>query len=91
MVRREREDVPVLPFGFDQRSGLMMGNGGIEQGHRGIRRVGGDAERRLCPGRSETSPLLAIHGFIDGSVNAGHPASEPAKVGQIRLSRGVSR
>ena len=88
MVRREVKDVPVLPFGFDQRSGLMMGDGGIEQGRGRIRRVGGDAERRLGAGRSKTSPLLAAHGFIDGSVNAGHPASEPAKVGQFGFLTG---
>jgi hypothetical protein len=64
------ENVPVLPLGLDQCSGLVMGNGGIEQGRGRIRRVGGDAERRLGAGRSKTSPLFAAHGFIDGSVNA---------------------
>ena len=66
VVRREVEDVPVLPLGFDQRSGLMMGNGGIEQGRGRIRRVGGDAECRLGAGRSKTSPLLAAHDVADG-------------------------
>ena len=88
MVRRQRKNVPVLPLGFDQRSGLMMSDGGIEQGRGRIRRARGDAERRLGAGRSKTSPLLAAHGFSDGSVNAGHPASEPAKVGQIGSNRG---
>jgi hypothetical protein len=60
--------VPVLPFGLDQRSGLMMGDGGIEQSRGRIRRVGGDAECRRCAGWSKTSPLLAAHGFIDGSL-----------------------
>ena len=83
MVRREVKNVPVLPLGLDQRSGLMMGNSGIEQGRGRIRRVGGDAERRLGARRSKASPLFAAHGFIDGSVNAGHSASEPAQVGQF--------
>jgi hypothetical protein len=91
MVRHERQNVPVLPFGFDQRSGLMMSDGGIEQGRRRIRRANGDAERRLGAGRSKTSPLLAAHGFRDGLLDAGHPASEPAKVGQIRSSGRMPR
>jgi hypothetical protein len=88
MVGRQRKNVPVLPLGFDQRAGLMMSDGGIEQGRGRIRRAGGDAERRLGAGRSKTSPLLAAHGFIDGLLDAGHAASEPAKGGQFRSNRG---
>jgi hypothetical protein len=47
--------VPVLPLGFDQCAGLMLSDGGIEQG-RG----------RNCPGRSYGSPLLAGHDVVDG-------------------------
>jgi hypothetical protein len=55
VVRHERKNVPVLPLGFDQCAGLMMGDGGIEQG-RG----------RICAGWSKTSPLLAAHDLVGG-------------------------
>jgi hypothetical protein len=57
MVRGERKNMPVLPLGFDQRAGPMMGDGSVEQ-----------CRRRIRAGRSCGSPLLAAHDFVDGFV-----------------------
>ena len=85
MGGKKREDVPVMTLGFDECPGLMMRHGRAEQlGKRpGSCRVGGEAERRCCPGGPRGSPLFAVHGAYRWLNEAVRSASELAQTGQL--------